>query len=80
MGRVQWDPERDLWSHDEKGKHFPRRLRRRTEERAIQVGMPKTDLSKFYHVDNAVLMKNVAEVVFVPGCAAEINERATHRK
>mmetsp|Transcript_9979 Transcript_9979/g.23348 ORF Transcript_9979/g.23348 Transcript_9979/m.23348 type:complete len:131 (+) Transcript_9979:298-690(+) len=70
-GRVQWDPAQDLWSSSKNGKQS----KRTTEERAIHIGMLKTDL---YNVDNVVFMESVAEVVFVPS-HAEINGRTSHR-
>ena len=42
-GRVQWDPARDLWASEDKGRE-PRKMLR---ERAIQIGLSR-DLSERY--------------------------------
>jgi hypothetical protein len=57
-GRVQWDPERDLFSGDgAHGRHEPRKMLRL---RSIQIGLSR-DLSQFY-VDSAVSIQDVTEL------------------
>ena len=54
IGRVQWDPERDLLSADGK---VPRKMSR---QRAIQIGMKET-LSEFY-VESTISIQDVTDL------------------
>ena len=56
-GRVQWDPERDLYSPTSKGKLEPRKIPR---IRAIQIGLRGT-LSEYY-VDNLLSVEDVTDL------------------
>lgn len=55
-GRVQWDPERDLYSSSDGGKE-PRRLEK---VRAIQIGL-KEELSEYY-VGSIIAVEDVTEL------------------
>ena len=57
LGRVQWDPERDLLEPDAKR---PLRPRKMLSRRAIQIGL-KGKLSKFY-VDKVTKIEEVSEL------------------
>eukprot|EP00531_Pseudo-nitzschia_arenysensis_P004940 CAMPEP_0116114558 /NCGR_PEP_ID=MMETSP0329-20121206/44_1 /TAXON_ID=697910 /ORGANISM="Pseudo-nitzschia arenysensis, Strain B593" /LENGTH=261 /DNA_ID=CAMNT_0003607945 /DNA_START=31 /DNA_END=816 /DNA_ORIENTATION=+ len=56
-GKVQWDPERDLYSPVDRGRLEPRKLPR---TRAIQIGMSGT-LSEYY-VSNLLSVEDVTEL------------------
>jgi len=57
-GRVQWDPERDLFSgNGAHGRHEPRKMLRL---RSIQIGLSR-DLSQFY-VDSTISIQDVTEL------------------
>eukprot|EP00591_Stephanopyxis_turris_P004020 CAMPEP_0195510214 /NCGR_PEP_ID=MMETSP0794_2-20130614/2924_1 /TAXON_ID=515487 /ORGANISM="Stephanopyxis turris, Strain CCMP 815" /LENGTH=257 /DNA_ID=CAMNT_0040637591 /DNA_START=43 /DNA_END=816 /DNA_ORIENTATION=+ len=55
-GRIQWDPERDLFQSGDRG-HVPRKMLR---TRAIQIGLAGS-LSEFY-VNNILSISNVTEL------------------
>lgn len=70
-GRVQWDPERDLYSSEPK-KNEPRKM---LKTRAIQIGL-KGGMNKLY-VENVISIEDVTELsVFVGEAHSGENEQA----
>lgn len=64
IGRVQWDPERDLFQSDGKRKE-PRRMGLR--QRAIQIGLPGS-ISEYY-VSNIISIEEVTDLAHEIGLA-----------
>jgi len=60
--RVQWDPDRDIWSPEHK-KHIPRKM----QTKAIQIGV-KGPMSEFY-TSNILEIKDVTDIAHAIGSA-----------
>lgn len=56
-GRVQWDPERDLFSPDDRAANVPRKMLR---TRAIQIGLAGS--IKDFYVNNILSIEDVTEL------------------
>jgi len=74
-GRVQWDPERDLFQTDEReGRVQPRRMPR---TRAIQIGLAQI-LSEYY-VDHIISIEDVTDLAHKVAKAHRLKgDKATH--
>jgi len=68
IGRIQWDPERDLYTCDPK-KHEPRKM---LNTRAIQIGM--TGKVRDLYVDNIISIEEVTDVAQLIGEAHSLKK------